>query len=150
MSDEQVPFWKRKTLEDMNRREWEALCDGCGRCCLLKVDHPETGVAYSTSVACHLLDTNTCRCTDYPTRWASVPDCIVMTPKRARTLPWLPPTCAYRMVAKGEDLEWWHPLVSGSDTTVHLAMVSVREMAISEADVHPEDLLAHMLEGWSE
>ena len=134
----------------MTRPEWESLCDQCGRCCLLKVDHPETEVAYSTNIACRLLDIEACRCSEYKTRWAEVPDCIVMTPERARTLPWLPPTCAYRRVARGEGLDWWHHLVSGDRSTVHLAMVSVREMALSEADIHPDDLASYMLDGWSD
>ncbi|MCZ0737018.1 YcgN family cysteine cluster protein [Phreatobacter sp. AB_2022a] len=120
------PFWRRKPLEEMTSAEWESLCDGCARCCLNKLEEEETGVIHFTSVACTLLDGETCRCRDYDDRQAKVPDCVRLTPEDARSLPWLPPTCAYRLVAEGHDLYWWHPLVSGAAETVHQAGISVR------------------------
>ena len=123
---EAEPFWRRKPLEEMTSAEWESLCDGCARCCLNKLEEEDTGVIHFTSVACTLLDGETCRCRDYDNRQAEVPDCVRLTPEDARGLPWLPPTCAYRLVAEGHDLYWWHPLVSGSAETVHQAGISVR------------------------
>ena len=113
-----VPFWRRKTLDEMTAREWESLCDGCGRCCLMKLEDEDDGTVYATDVGCRLLDRATCRCSDYANRKAKVPDCIKLTPKLARSLAWLPPTCAYRLVANRQDLPWWHPLVSGRPETV--------------------------------
>ncbi len=113
------PFWKQKTLEEMTREEWESLCDGCGRCCLIKLEDEDTSEIVYTRAACKLLNLHTCRCKDYANRFAKVPDCVNLTPEAARTLEWLPETCAYRLVANGEDLAWWHPLVSGDPETVH-------------------------------
>ncbi len=131
-----LPFWKRKTLHEMSLEEWESLCDGCGRCCLIKLEDEDTGEIVHTRVACRLLNVRTCRCRDYPGRHLKVEDCVSLTPDKARDLEWLPDTCAYRLVARGEDLQWWHPLVSGSADTVHEAGISVREFAISERRVN--------------
>jgi uncharacterized cysteine cluster protein YcgN (CxxCxxCC family) len=134
MQDE-LPFWKQKTLHEMTLAEWESLCDGCGRCCLIKLEDEDTAEIVHTRVACRLLNIRTCRCRDYGNRHVKVEDCVSLTPDKARDLEWLPETCAYRLVARGEDLEWWHPLVSGSADTVHEAGISVREFAISERRV---------------
>lgn len=120
------PFWQTKTLEEMNVAEWESLCDGCARCCLNKLQDEDTGDIHYTSVACTLLDGSSCRCTDYRNRQAKVPDCVRLTPEEAHSLIWLPKTCAYRRLAEGRDLAWWHPLVSGNPDTVHEAGISVR------------------------
>ena len=93
-----VPFWKTKTLTDMSRDEWESLCDGCGRCCLNKLEDEDTGKFLYTRAACKLLDVKTCRCTDYPNRAARVPDCVTLTPENVGELGWLPQTCAYRLL----------------------------------------------------
>lgn len=132
------PFWRTKTLEEMDGAEWESLCDGCGRCCLNKLEDDETGAIAWTDVACTLLDHGTCRCRDYAHRQEVVPDCVPLTPQTVRELTWLPATCAYRLVAEGKDLEWWHHLKSGSRETVHSAGVSVRGRVVSEDDVPVE------------
>jgi uncharacterized cysteine cluster protein YcgN (CxxCxxCC family) len=121
-----APFWKRKKLAEMTPQEWESLCDGCGRCCLNKLHEEETDRIYYTDVGCRLLDGASCRCRDYPNRLAQVDDCELLTPDNVATLSWLPPSCGYRLLAKGKDLYWWHPLVSGDPESVHAAGVSVR------------------------
>ena len=127
------PFWRRKTLAEMTRSEWESLCDGCAKCCLDKLEDDDTGEIQYTEVACRLLDLGTCRCTDYSNRTRFVPDCVVLTPRTVARLTWLPSSCAYRLVSEGKDLAWWHPLVSGDPETVHRAGVSVRGRAVPEA-----------------
>ena len=127
------PFWRRKTLDEMTRSEWESLCDGCAKCCLDKLQDDDTGEISYTEVACRLLDLGTCRCTDYANRKRFVPDCVVLTPRMVTRLTWLPSSCAYRLISEGRDLEWWHPLVSGDPETVHRAGVSVRGRAVPEA-----------------
>lgn len=143
------PFWQRMTLEEMSREQWESLCDGCGRCCLNKLEDEDTGEIAWTSVTCRLLDTENCRCSDYPNRRATVPDCIQLTPAKARNLGWLPPTCAYRLVAEDRDLYWWHPLVSGSSDTVHQAGISVRGRVVSETEV-PFTSWEYLVVDWPE
>ena len=106
-------FWEHKTLEELTPREWEALCDGCAKCCLNKLEDEATGQIWYTNVACDLLDLDTCRCGDYPNRSRRVPDCVVLTPRKSRELKWMPETCAYRLLAEGRPLPDWHPLVSG-------------------------------------
>lgn len=135
-----IPFWEAKPLSAMSREEWESLCDGCGQCCMLKVEDEGTGAIYLTRLACKLLDTKTCRCSDYANRKKRVTDCISMRPKEIDDLTWLPRTCAYRSLAEGRGLEWWHPLVSGDPETVHAAGVSVRGWARSEKGIKPRDI----------
>lgn len=140
-----APFWRNKPLEEMTTAEWESLCDGCGRCCLNKLEDEDTGTIHLTSLACSLLDLGSCGCSDYANRREKMPDCVQITPEKARTLPWLPPTCAYRLVAEGRDLAWWHPLVSGTRDTVHQAGVSVRGWARSEAKVKVESYWKYII-----
>jgi uncharacterized cysteine cluster protein YcgN (CxxCxxCC family) len=135
-----APFWRRKPLEAMNATEWESLCDRCGRCCLVKLEDEETGTVHYTDVACRLFDAQNCRCSNYAGRQRQVHDCIKLTPASARALKWLPPTCAYRQLAEGKDLAWWHPLVSGSPESVHSAGVSVRgRIGASETEMAEDD-----------
>ena len=134
-----APFWKTKRLEQMTAAEWESLCDGCGRCCLHKLRHDDDGRLDFTNVACRLLDLETCRCGDYAARRQRVPDCVQLTPASLRRIDWLPPSCAYRRLAEGRDLAWWHPLVSGDPGTVHAAGVSVLGRAVSERRAGPLD-----------
>ncbi len=139
---EEQPFWRLKPLEAMSPDEWESLCDGCGRCCLVKLEDEDTGEVLYTDVGCTLLDDHACRCRDYPNRQAKVPDCVRLTPETVRSLSWLPETCAYRLLAEGRDLYWWHPLVSGDPETVHTAGVSVRDrVAGPEEDFSIAELL---------
>ncbi len=121
----------------MTEAEWESLCDGCARCCLVKLEDEDTGKIHHTDIACRLLDGKTCRCTDYPRRAKRVPDCVTLTPHEVRTLTWLPPTCGYRLVAEGKDLYDWHPLKSGDPDSVHDAGISVRgRVHCSEDDLN--------------
>lgn len=120
-----MTFWRGKTLAELTPEQWESLCDGCGRCCLVKLEDEDSGRILATDIACRLFDEGTCRCRDYENRSQSVPDCVRLTPEVVPQLRWLPPTCAYRLVANGKDLPWWHPLVSGRAETVVEAGVSV-------------------------
>lgn len=135
MSGEQPAFWKTKTLEEMTPTEWESLCDGCARCCLVKLEEEETGEVFLTRLACSLLDIGSCKCSDYPNRFSLMPDCVEIDASKIREIGWLPVTCGYRVIAEGRDLAWWHPLVSGTRETVHQAGISVRGFAISESKV---------------
>jgi uncharacterized cysteine cluster protein YcgN (CxxCxxCC family) len=143
----QEPFWKTKTLDELNRSEWESLCDGCGRCCLHKLEDEDTEEIYFTTVACTLLDAGTCQCSDYIHRKKKVPDCVFLTPEIVRTVDWLPETCGYRLIDEGKDLYWWHPLVSGNPETVHEAGISVRGKitAFDHEMKEDEDYFDHMM-----
>jgi uncharacterized protein len=138
-------FWEHKPLAEMTDTEWESLCDGCGRCCLAKLEDEDNGDVYFTAVACRLLDTDSCRCTNYPNRLRQVADCVSLSPDTVAAISWLPATCAYRLVAGGRPLYPWHPLLSGSADSVHRAGISVRGRVISEEFVHEEDLEDHIV-----
>lgn len=140
-----LPFWRRKPLAEMTPDEWESLCDGCGKCCLLKLEDEDTGEIQHTDVACRLLDLNTCRCRSYRKRSQLVPSCIRLSPERLAALEWMPATCAYRLLHEGRDLPWWHHLVSGDRRTVHQAGVSVRHKVISETEIEEDDLEGHVV-----
>ncbi len=133
------PFWEKKSLIEMTSQEWESLCDGCGRCCLNKLEDWDTGQIYWTNIACELLDGDTCRCKNYQNRFDTVPDCIQLTPQKIDELHWLPPTCAYRLVNEGKPLYDWHPLVSGSHESIHDAGISIKGRTVPEKNLTPEN-----------
>lgn len=138
-------FWKSVPLHLLSDEQWESLCDGCGRCCLVRFeDESDQGVFY-TRAACRLLDTRTCRCSDYANRFDAVPGCLSIRSLAIENYNWLPSTCAYRLLAGGEDLPWWHPLVSGDPGTVVEAGVSVAGRVFSEENIHPEELESMVL-----
>ena len=147
MSDMRPRFWEAVPLKQMTRTEWEALCDGCGKCCLNKLEDDETGDVALTRVACRLLDDTTCRCAHYENRHQFVPDCIVLDPATIEQhMYWLPRTCAYRLLYEGRQLAEWHPLVSGTAQSVHDAGVGVQSMTVSEFDVAEDDWEDHIIE----
>ena len=137
-------FWETKRLDRMTRAEWEAVCDGCGKCCLHKLQDEDTGEVQPTNVACKLLDRETAQCTDYKHRRIKVPDCLRLTARNMDDFPWLPRTCSYRLLARGEPLPDWHYLVCGDREAVHEAGESVRGWTISEVDAG--DLEHHCVE----
>lgn len=139
-----IRFWEDTPLEALDRAQWEALCDGCGKCCVHKLEDDVTGELFPTNVACKLLDRHSGRCSNYRHRRAFVPECVRLTPKLAGTLDWLPDTCAYRLRANGEPLRDWHPLNSGDPESVHAAGISVRGWTVSEVDAG--ELEDHILE----
>lgn len=132
-------FWERFPLEQLSREEWEALCDGCGRCCLLKLEDEDTGEYWFTRMACRYLDHDGCHCTVYEERTRRVPDCVDVTPDIARQFSWLPSTCAYRRLALGLGLPRWHPLLTGDPASVHRAGISVRGRVVAETEVDEDD-----------
>jgi uncharacterized protein len=140
-----APFWRTKTLKQMSQREWESLCDGCGKCCLHKMEDEESGAIYHTNVACRLLDLETCQCGNYSQRKRLVPDCVQLSPDNIERFEWMPSTCAYRLLAAGQDLPEWHPLVTGDPNSVHAAGVSMRGRAVTEPITHDDDVLEDFL-----
>ncbi|MGI9374058.1 MAG: YcgN family cysteine cluster protein [Hyphomicrobiales bacterium] len=140
IGENKPPFWETKSLQQMSRSEWEALCDGCGRCCLVKLIDDETEELHYTMASCRLLDTKSCQCSDYAKRAELIKDCISLNPDNLSEMNWLPPTCAYKRLAEGRTLSWWHPLISGDVETVHEAGISVRGKCISETHMHEDDL----------
>jgi len=135
LTDGKEPFWREKTLSEMSQEEWESLCDGCGQCCLVKLQDEDTDELLHTRLTCKLLDIGTCRCVDYENRHERVSDCAIVSPTTIERLDWLPHSCAYRLLAEGRELYWWHPLVSGDRESVHQAGISVRDWATSEEGV---------------
>lgn len=138
-------FWQEKSLAQMTPAEWESVCDGCGKCCLHKLEDEDDGEVYYTAVACQLLDTDTCRCTDYPNRKARVPECLTLTLDDLQEFEWLPSTCAYRLLAEGEPLPDWHPLVSGDPDAIHRAGMSVAGKVVPEAQVAPDEMEEYII-----
>jgi hypothetical protein len=144
----EAPFWKTKTLEEMTPDEWESLCDGCAKCCLHKIEDMDTGEVFFTDVACRLLDINTCLCKDYQHRSEVVSDCLVLTPELLKEIRWLPESCAYRRLAEGRDLAWWHPLVSGDQHTVLQAGISICGKIVPEDMVNLDRIEERVVEGF--
>ncbi len=133
-------FWRHYTLSELNSAEWEALCDGCGLCCLVKLEDDDSGEVVYTKVSCMLLDTKTARCSDYAHRKSRVPDCLQLTPEAVPLFKWLPPSCAYRRIYEGKALPNWHPLITGHADSVKKAKKSVAGRCIPETEVDPEEL----------
>lgn len=141
MSDQ---YWKNKPLSQMTDEEWESLCDGCGKCCLIKLEDIDTGEYHYTNVGCTLLDGESCLCKNYQNRKAIVPDCVILKPDKLDQLPWMPESCSYRLLYEGKDLPSWHPLVTGDPKSTHHAGHSVAGKIISEDGVDEDDLPSHI------
>lgn len=140
-------FWERIPLTRMTEAEWEALCDGCGKCCVLKLEDADTGQVHYTDIACRLFDDETCRCGNYAVRKQLVEGCVVLTSAALpEVAPWLPRSCAYRRLYEGRGLAAWHPLVSGNAESVHAAGISVRGATVPEWEVAEEDQEDHVVE----
>lgn len=143
----QPRFWEKKPLNKMSNAEWEALCDGCGKCCMNKIEDEDTGRVYLTRVACRLFDDTTCRCAQYDIRHQFVPECIVLRPDNIdQHAYWMPRTCAYRLLWQGKSLPAWHPLLSSDPETVHDAGVSMRLRTVPEFEVGEDDWEDHLIE----
>lgn len=141
-------FWENIKLQDMTASEWEALCDGCGKCCLNKLEDEDTQEVVFTRIACRLLDDSTCRCAQYDIRKQFVPECVVLTPKNIGEIAyWMPTSCAYRLLQEGKELEDWHPLISGTPESVHDAGISVRGWTVPEFEVPLEEWEDYVIEG---
>ena len=143
---QQDEFWKNTTLTDMTSDQWEALCDGCGKCCVLKLEDADTGDIYYTDVGCTLLDCDSSRCSDYANRKSQVPDCVVLRPDNLDALHWMPSTCAYRLLNDGADLPAWHPLITGDPDSPRRAGHSVAGRIVPEASVADDDMPDHIVE----
>lgn len=145
--DKTVPqskFWKTIPLDQLDKNQWESLCDGCGKCCVLKLEDADTGVIHFTDVSCKLLDCQTARCTKYAERESFVPDCVSLTPDNLRMLRWMPKSCAYRLISENRDLPDWHPLVTGNLDSTRQAGHSVAARVVTEASVDEDDLPNHI------
>lgn len=141
-----LPFWKTKKLDQMTRKEWESLCDGCAKCCIVKFEDEETGALAYTNLHCKLLDGSTCQCSDYRNRKKYVPDCVKLTPESVASVDWLPDSCAYRLVQDGKDLPDWHHLVCGDRERIHEEGHSVRGRTISEEGISEEDQEGYIID----
>jgi uncharacterized cysteine cluster protein YcgN (CxxCxxCC family) len=138
-------YWETRSLAELTPAQWESLCDGCARCCLHKLQDEDSGALLFTRVRCRYLDESTCRCSDYQRRSELVPECVHLSTAAVAEYDWLPPTCAYRLRARGLPLPAWHPLVSGDPDSVHAAGISIRGRAISEEYVHPDGFEEHVI-----
>lgn len=141
-----LPYWESKTLTEMNREEWEGLCDGCGKCCMIKLEDEETSLIHYTSVVCRYLNQAKCTCTVYSTRKKLVPTCVVLQPNELDNLYWMPSTCAYRLLHEGRKLPVWHPLITGNRQAMKNSGNTVTGRVLSEEFVHDEDLEAHIVD----
>ena len=140
-------FWKKKSLAEMSVDEWEALCDGCGKCCLNKIEDEDSGEVFLTRVACRLFDSDTCRCSQYSIRHQFVPECISLTPESIpKHAYWLPKTCAYLLLWQEKPLYDWHPLISGSPQSVHQAGISIQGQTVPEVEIDEDAWEHHLIE----
>ena len=139
-------WWLKKPLTDFNVEEWESLCDGCARCCLYKLQDIDTDELFYTDVACRFLDMDKCVCSDYPNRHTNMPTCIILTPQKVEEINWMPKTCAYRLLAEGKDLIWWHPLVTGEKESTQDAGITINHFAVLEDDENIDNLEDHVQE----
>ncbi|WP_010323378.1 YcgN family cysteine cluster protein [Marinobacterium stanieri] len=143
----QEVFWRRKTLREMTRTEWESLCDGCALCCLHKVEDEDTQEVFYTTVVCHLLDTDNCQCTEYENRCELVPTCIRLQPEDVENFDWLPVTCSYRLIHEGKDLPEWHPLLTGKRSSVIEANASVLSVyEVMDNEISEDQLIDFVLD----
>jgi uncharacterized cysteine cluster protein YcgN (CxxCxxCC family) len=143
----QEVFWRTKSLTEMTDTEWESLCDGCALCCLQKVEDEDTQEIFYTTVVCHLLDCNNCRCTEYETRTQLVPNCVKLRPEDVKSFHWLPPTCAYRLIDEGKELPDWHPLMSGKENSVIDAGASVLHVyEVKDNEITDDQLIDYVLD----
>ncbi len=142
--DAKSNFWEEKSLDEMNQEEWESLCDRCGKCCLVLLRDEDTNEIHETDIACRLYDVKNRRCCDYNNRHTLVPDCIQLTPQKARTLDWLPGTCAYRRLANSQPLPMWHPLITKNPMSVIEAGIATSQNLLSEENVKDEDLTSRV------
>ncbi len=144
-----MKFWEQKSLTQMSEEEFEALCDNCARCCLIKLEDEETGKIYPSNVHCKLLNIDNCQCIDYENRHKIVADCIKLNVDNILSLSWIPKSCAYRLIAENKPLKWWHPLVSGSKDTVIKAGISIKGKTICESKIKPDEWENHIYE-WND
>ncbi|MBV1790056.1 YcgN family cysteine cluster protein [Marinobacterium sp. D7] len=143
----QEVFWRRKTLQEMTSSEWESLCDGCALCCLHKVEDEDTQEVFYTTVLCHLLDRESCSCTEYERRCQLVPSCVKLRPEDVEAFHWLPPTCSYRLIHEGKDLPDWHPLLTGDRSSVIKARASVLSYyEVLDNEIHEEELINFVID----
>lgn len=138
------PFWQTKTLGEMSDAEWESLCDGCGKCCLIRLEDDESGEIYTTDAHCRLFDNQTCRCSNYANRKLVVSDCVILKPDNVDGLKWMPRTCAYKLLSEGKPLPDWHHLVSGTHETIHKAGMSVQDATVTELGLSDDELMARV------
>lgn len=146
MGSEQPGFWELKSLDEMSDEEWESLCDGCGRCCLQKLEDEDSGEIHFTRVSCRLLNVESCRCANYAGRFKEVPDCLAIRPLTEEKIQWLPSSCAYRKLSQGEPLAEWHPLISGRADSVLEAGISVSGQCLSEEYVPLVEYCHHLVQ----
>lgn len=140
------PSWTYKPLSQMSPKEWELICDGCGKCCLHKLEDDDTGAIFDTNVACYLLDETSCQCGDYQNRLTLAPNCFKLTPQNMAGQSWLPSTCAYRLLYEGSPLPRWHHLVSGNTKSIHSSGISAQGKIISEHDVCQDEMEDHIVQ----
>ena len=142
-------FWETTPLAEMNTEQWESLCDGCGKCCVIKLEDVDDGTIYYTDIGCKLLDQNNCRCQNYPERKKIVPDCVILKPDTLEALPWMPSTCAYRLLHENQPLPDWHPLITGDPDSTHQAGQSVAGKIFTEGDIAEDDYPSH-IKNWDD